>query len=598
MNPFRTWSQLVEPQARRRWVFQIIFAVFASVVESVGALLFVFLLTNISQPGDQLTLPVLGNLQQRFPGTSPEHLFLYVAIGIGLFFVFRSALVITQSYYQNRLIYDSGVSLSTRLLRLYLAHDYAWHLRRNSAVLIRNAYESVDVIVGYVFTPLVMVASDGLVVLGLMVVLFVKAPLITVIAMVVLGPLVYALLRVLQPRYGAVGVVDAEMTKGSLRALQQGLGGVKDIKLLGVENFFAVEFTRMRRIQARALTARSVMFNVARPVTDSVLILLILAFLAVERLSGGSTQGSLAILGLFAYAVFRMQPAVNRIVTNVGAIRYGAAAVELVTADLAEGDRHRDSAGAGSASPLGLTDRLTVEGVSLTYDGGTRALDGVSLEVSAGESIGIVGPTGCGKTTLIDVITALLRPDAGRVVADGRDVATSARAWQAGIGVVPQTIFLIDDTLRRNIALGMPDESIDEAAVAEAVRLARLGEFVDGLGDGLDTVVGERGVRLSGGQRQRVAIARALYRRPSIVIFDEGTAALDSLTEAELVRELDLLRGTRTIITVAHRLTTVRGCDRIVVMGAGRIVDVGTWDELTVSSEAFRSLAQAGRGRA
>jgi ATP-binding cassette, subfamily B, bacterial PglK len=597
-HPLRSLPLLIGRRRWPRWALQILLAVLVSLVEATGAVLILFLLDNITQAGNRLVVPVLGDLQQRFPGISGDRLFAYVAAGIGVFFLLRAVLVIAQSWLQNRLVYTTGAALSERLLRMYLARDLAWHLRRNSAELIRNAYESVTQIVGNVFIPVVAVAADGLLVIAVLTVLFVKAPVATAGALAVLAPLVFLLLRVLQPRYTRIGAINQETTKEGLQVLQQSFAGIRDIKIGGAEEYFEAAFRGARERQARALALRALLLDIPRPVVESTVILLLLSFLAWQRLSGSSTQSSLALLGLFAYAVLRVMPAINRLVANFGVIRFGGAAVDQIVDDLHELETAESAsalatpAAAARPAPLGLQRDLVVDGVSLRYpERDTPALDAVTLRIAAGESIGVVGPTGCGKTTLMDVITGVLAPDTGTVMADGADLRSRLREWQATIGLVPQTIFLIDDTLRRNIALGVDDADIDDAALQAAIRLAHLEIFVTELREGLDTVVGERGVRLSGGQRQRVAIARALYRRPAVLVFDEGTAALDNLTEAELVGELELLRGERTIVTVAHRLTTVRTCDRIVVMREGRIIDEGTWDQLLERSAEFRRLA-------
>ncbi|MEY3019528.1 MAG: hypothetical protein RLZZ272_512 [Actinomycetota bacterium] len=215
----------------------------------------------------------------------------------------------------------------------------------------------------------------------------------------------------------------------------------------------------------------------------------------------------------------------------------------------------------------------------------------MDLTIRRGETIGICGSTGGGKTTLVDVLTGLIPPTRGRILVDGVDLAGRERAWQAATGVVPQTVFLTDDSLRANIALGVRPKDIDRDALAAAVDLAQLRDFVSSLPDGLDTVVGERGVRVSGGQRQRIAIARALYRRPELLVFDEGTSALDNLTERELIAALDRLRGSHTVVMVAHRLSTIRDADRVVLVEGGRIAAQGTYDELLATNAAFRRLA-------
>jgi ABC-type multidrug transport system fused ATPase/permease subunit len=239
-----------------------------------------------------------------------------------------------------------------------------------------------------------------------------------------------------------------------------------------------------------------------------------------------------------------------------------------------------------------FTRDIRIDRVSYTYPKGNRAvLNHVSLAVPYGASVAVVGPSGGGKSTLIDILLGLLLPNSGSVLVDGVDTATSLRAWQSNLGYVPQTPYLLDDTLRRNIAFGVADAKVDEAAVADAVRMAQLTDLVASLPKGLDTEVGERGIRLSGGQRQRIVIARALYRRSAVLIFDEATSELDNQTEREITAAIDALAGQKTIIIIAHRITTVRNCDFIVFLVEGLVADVGSYEELLARNPDFRRLA-------
>jgi ATP-binding cassette subfamily C protein len=293
---------------------------------------------------------------------------------------------------------------------------------------------------------------------------------------------------------------------------------------------------------------------------------------------------------MFAYAGLRMMPATSAIVAAVNRIRYGQSVAETLVEDLEMVDRLSTPSGTPSNYVLEFRDSPELEGVSFRYDTGRPVLRGIDLEIQRGETIGIVGETGAGKSTLLDLILGLLEPSEGQVLVGGEDLRTVSRSWQDIIGLVPQTIYLLDDTIRRNIAFGLADSEIDDDTVRQAIQMARLESFIDQLDEGLDTVVGERGVRLSGGQRQRVAIARALYRRPQVLILDEGTASLDNVTEAELMKAIDPLKGSLTIIMVAHRLTTVMNCDRVILMRAGEVADEGTFEELRQRNLEFRKM--------
>jgi ATP-binding cassette, subfamily B, bacterial PglK len=325
-------------------------------------------------------------------------------------------------------------------------------------------------------------------------------------------------------------------------------------------------------------------------VIETALLGFILLYFGLAIARGDQSQETLSILGLFGYVGLRLQPSLQLIVGGLNALKFAAAPLEDLHADLLAVEALPETPRTPDPCPSGPVSCW--RDVTFQYEETDRpALSGIDLTIRPGEQIGICGPTGGGKTTLVDVITGLLQPTSGTVTVDGADLREHDRAWQRNLGVVPQMVFLTDDTFRHNIAFGVPDDEIDQTALDEAIDSAQLREFVDSLPEGLETVVGERGVRISGGQRQRIAIARALYHRPSVLVFDEGTSALDNTTEALLMESIERLRGDHTIILIAHRLSTVRSSDRVVFIEAGRISGQGTYDELVAENAAFRQLA-------
>jgi ATP-binding cassette, subfamily B, bacterial PglK len=314
----------------------------------------------------------------------------------------------------------------------------------------------------------------------------------------------------------------------------------------------------------------------------------------VALLAGEGLDVVVSTLGVFAYVGLRLQPSLRQIVSNLNSLRFGSAVLDDLEEDH---DRLAEEALADrSRVHLGnevFSDTIEFQNVSFAYPpGGTFALRDVDVRIRRGEFIGICGPTGGGKSTLIDLLIGLLEPTEGRVLIDGEDLRGREHWWQQQLGVVSQNIFLIDESLRRNVALGRSEDKVDEEALRRALSRSQLDDVVSQLPEGLDTVVGERGIKLSGGQRQRVAIARALYREPSVIVFDEGTSALDAATEAALVAALDELKTGRTLITVAHRIATVRHADRILVVSGGQVAASGTYDELQQDSQLFRSIAR------
>jgi ATP-binding cassette, subfamily B, bacterial PglK len=585
----RRYLDLIEPRMRGRWVGVVVLAILVSGLEAVGAVLVFGLVSLTTDPGASIDAPVVGDVTRWLPDLPEDQVLGIAAVAVAVFFLARALIVLGQRFFEAKTTQLTGVDLQSRLLERYLRLPYSFHLRRNSSQLIRNTSESVGEILGSVLGPAVRIITDGLVIVAMLVVLLLTAPLATVLAVVVLTPLVLLTLRVVQPRMARLGSVSQRESARSYQALQQGLHGYRDITVLGRQEFFLDAYRDARLTIARARYRRTALSAVPRVSIEAVAITFIAAFVGVSSLLGDGSAGSLPIIGLFAYAALRIMPALNHIVTSLNSMRFGGAALDDVEADLAL----RVPPAPSSAERLPFEREVRFENIDFTYDGTDQpTLHRIDLAIRRGESIGIVGATGAGKSTLIDLLVGLTTPTAGRITVDGINLVGREAAWQADIGLVSQHMFLLDDTVRRNIALGVADAEIDDQQVAAAVRLAQLEEFVASLPEGLDTTVGERGVRVSGGQRQRVAIARALYRQPSVLVFDEGTSALDNLTEAALTEALTRLRQQHTLVTVAHRLSTVQDHDRIVFLSEGRIVDVGPYEELARRSEEFRRLAR------
>jgi ABC-type multidrug transport system fused ATPase/permease subunit len=294
-------------------------------------------------------------------------------------------------------------------------------------------------------------------------------------------------------------------------------------------------------------------------------------------LLGKDVSEIVPVLSLFGVAAFRLLPSANQLLLSIQTIRF--AKPRLLS--LYEDSKLVHQIDSSTDSSLPFVEEIRIQDLSFTYDAVNEpALLDVNLVVRRGEAVGIIGSSGSGKSTLVDVLLGLLQPNSGQILVDNQNIQTNLRSWQNQIGYVPQTIFLTDDSLRRNIALGLPDNLVDEDAIVDALRAAQLQDFVAGLPDGLDTVVGERGVRLSGGQRQRIGIARALYNKPEVLVLDEATSSLDTETEHEVMKAVQALQGTKTVVIVAHRLSTVEYCDRLYRLENARVVDEGTFSEV------------------
>lgn len=593
----RKSMQLLGPARRTRFLLVGILSVLISGLEAVSALLVLVILQLVLEPGSVPEFPLLGDVGRFLPEASYEQLVLGAVAVFATFFVVRGGLFMFQQYALARVAENTGVMLADRLVDGYLSMPYEFHLRRNSSELIRNAYDNVQQVVAGVFTPMVTLMAEISMAVAMLVVLLIASVPATAVAVVAMGFVLALTMRVIQPRLKARGFQRQRAARSALQHLQQGLGGIRDIKILGKEAVFSRDFLAVRREMAEAQYTRTALAMSPRITMETTFLLLILAALAVA-VSTDQVTGILSTLGVFAYAGMRLQPSLQKIANAFNNLRFAEAAIEDMAADLDRLDastsaRRRDDR---DSARLPFREALELRDVGFRYEGAMHeALRGVHLAIQRGESIGIAGATGGGKTTLLDILCGLLEPTSGEFLVDGEPVRDHLRAWQRGLGVVHQNSFLIDDTLRKNIALGVHDEDINEDLLDRCIRLAQLEEVVAGLPDGVRTMVGERGIRLSGGQRQRITLARALYRQPEVLILDEGTAALDNETERAVIRGIESLTGEMTLIMVAHRLTTLQRCDRIVFLEHGKVSAIGRYQDLVASHAGFRRM-DAGMG--
>ena len=586
----KAWH-LMPASRRRRFVQVSMLAVLVSFLEAASALAIAVLLALVLQPGDLPDLPVLGDAGEIFPGATYESFTLWACAVFAGFFVLRAALFLFQQYATTKVVENTAVVLGEHLVEGYLSMPYEWYVQRNSSELLRNSWNNVQEVNQGVFQQLAELVAHLVLVVAMVGVLLATSVTLTVGAVGVLGTVLLSILALVQPRLKAYGQLRQQATREALKALQQAFGGARDLKILGAERVFSRTFGRARATMAD-LRVRTAVFSYLPRVAIEVAffgLLLTGVALAVTR---GDVTDILSSLGVFAYAGLRLQPSLQKISISVNQLRFNEPAVDelmegLDDLDRAVADRHAADAVPGD---LEFADELRFDGVTYRYPGtDVDALAGVDLRVPRGSSLGIVGVTGGGKSTLLDLMCGLITPTSGTVTIDGVDLEDRTRAWHRAIGVVHQQSFLIDDTLRANIAFGVPPDRIDDDRIASVVRSAQLEDVIEWLPEGLETVVGERGVKLSGGQRQRVTLARALYRRPKVLILDEGTASLDNETERLVID--DITTGDDvTLVMVAHRLTTVEDCDTIVMLDGGRVVATGSYQQLLETSAAFRQL--------
>jgi ATP-binding cassette, subfamily B, bacterial PglK len=534
-------------------------------------------------------------MYSQFNFGSESHFLIALGVLILLAFYVKAFL----SFQSQKKVFGVGYKLksqlSYRLLKAYLEAPYSFHLRINSATLIQNVIATTDSFCIGVAMPLLTSISNAVITLALML-LLIKASAMALILIGLLLPVVFGLLKILKSRLSYWSKEGWEASGEMIRILNHGLGGLKETRVIGCESYFEQQMAVQAQRLSQNLTLAQAYGNLPRFVIEAFMITFIISFtLLFVNLNKGAGQDLTSILGIFGLASIRLLPAISNLVSNINAVRSNAFAADRLFFDFKEIEKgeafpdlnlgfspnDRNLLPSLERSVLSFRKEIVVDNLTFQYPNSVKeSLSEISLTIEKGQSIGLIGKSGAGKTTLVDVILGLFVPQAGDIKVDGVSIYENLRTWQNMLGYVPQSIFLIDDTLERNIAFGVPDREIDRAKLSRAIEMAQLTEVVERLPEGIKTVVGERGVLLSGGQRQRVGIARVLYHEREILVFDEATAALDTATEQLVTEATKALSGIKTIIIIAHRLSTIEHCDCIYQLDGGKIIKSGNYREV------------------
>lgn len=581
LNVIRGVFALLPPGLRRRWLWLVPVSIVAALAEALGAAAVFALIAVLGDPASTRDMPVIGRLLGQLPWQGDRASVVGFTAIIVVFYWAKNALQLARESWRARISARSFAALSKRMLARALSVPYSVHLKTGPVEFQHSTINLARTVVTSVFASLLSIVVESAVILGILVVLLMLSPLSSLAAVTVLGGLAALVGSVTRRHAVRIGARSQVLEKETFTTMRDALHGLKAIRAAGREAFYLDEFARRQQGLISARTRFATLNAASRLIVESLFIGALLVAVAVLA-GGGLGFGVVATLGLYAYAGFRIIPSSNRIVLHLNNLSFGRPAAEQVI----EFDQKLERAleeqrPEAPGRKLAFEHELRLQGVSFRYEGAAvSALRDIELTIRPGESVGIVGPTGAGKSTLVDLLLGLLTPTAGRITVDGVDLREAPSAWRERLGYVPQDLIILDTSLRRNIGFGQPEADISQERVEAAIRLAQLGGLVARLPDGLDTRLGERGVRLSGGERQRVAVARAMYEEPELLLFDEATSALDNDTEQALTSALEALRGEKTQIVVAHRLTSVRGCDRLVLLRDGSVEAIGSYDSL------------------
>ena len=551
----------------------------------------------------------LSSLNQYLGLESINQFIALLGLAIVIVFYFKSFLYYQIQSYVLKFCYTQQVWLRLRMLRTYLSLPYTFYLKTNSAHIIQNISNESANFTYAIAIPLLNSIANAFVLVVLLL-LMAKTDLLATVS--ILGLLVITIVpfhcfRHTVARWGKEGL---EANTETIRVINHAIGGVKVTKLIGCESFFEDQLIAQSHKYAKAASRFHAFQQLPRIVVETLLITFVVGFVSLSLILEGRSDNLVAVLSIFAVASVRVIPSASQLITCMGTLRNAQPTLDRLYLDLKELETpesvsylkmsrkvnrktsSKDSAASFDVNPIKtqlFRDKITIDKIDYCYpQADTDALTDTCLTIRKGESIALIGKSGAGKTTLIDVFLGLLIPQSGDIQVDGLSIYDDLRSWQNSIGYIPQSVFLMDDTIERNIAFGVPDSQIDPHKVKNAIELAQLSELIAQLPQGIDTFVGENGVRLSGGQRQRIGIARALYHDREILVLDEATSALDNETESLISEALRQVGSTKTTIVIAHRLTTVQHCDRIYEMSNGKIVRSGSYQEIVMAGKNFQ----------
>lgn len=499
---------------------------------------------------------------------------LVAALALIVVYIVKNVYILFMYNLQYRYTFNNQRRVSYRIMQCYLSQEYLFHVDHNVSELIRNCSSDVN---GFfvVVLSVIQLVTEGCTCAFLVAFLLMQDVATTIMILVLMALFTLVVLGIFRKKLTQYGQRNRTLSALTSKWLLQAFQGIKDIKVANKEKYFLDSYDESYKKQVSIQRRQSVLSIAPRPIMETVCICGLLGFIALRIYMGGEMTEFVPVLSVFAVAAIRMLPSFNRISGYVGTIMFNKPSLEAVYEDLKSIEKLRQALEQDNEDEtvIELEKGIRCEDITFAYPSRPEKtiVDGVSLEIPKNRSVALVGPSGSGKTTLADIILGVLKPGKGHIYADDIDVYEHLHAWHSIVGYIPQAIYMIDDTVRANVAFGVAPEEIDDDDVWRALKEAQLDEFIKDQPEGLDTNIGSMGVKLSGGQRQRIGIARALYRDPKVLILDEATSALDTDTETAVMEAIDSLAGSKTMIIIAHRLTTIRNCDIIYEVKNGKI---------------------------
>lgn len=574
MNVYKRLKQLLNKKQKRTVLLLIILIFFSALLETLSVSVIIPLMTAVIDPDEifnhQIVADVLNTLNLTI--SDKDH-FIRILIGVTMgVFVIKNLYLLFLYFVQSSFVTKTEAATSVRLYNDYLGRPYEFYLNAD----VNAMFQTINKDIPHVFELLqesmkliTEIAVSACICIMLFIIDFKMTLSIALIMVVMLGFIVL----VLKPKLGGLGQKRVKQQVLTMKWMQQGVFGIKDAKVAHKEDHFLDNFTDAYNKLAGVTRKYTVFNNAPRLVIETVCIVGLLGYMLVCILSGQDMLEMIPTLTAFGLAAVRLMPGVNRISSHLSTIAYYEPSLNFICDNL---DFTNMSAidSAKNHERLALKDKITLNDITYAYPNSEKNIfDKASMEIKKGTSVGVMGPSGAGKTTVIDILLGLLKPASGTVCVDDTNIEDDYAGFLSNVGYIAQNIYMLDASIRDNVAFGVNEKDQDETRIWKVLEQAQMADFIKSLPEGLDTIIGDRGVRLSGGQRQRLGIARALYHDPEILVFDEATSALDTDTESAIMDAINILRGEKTMVIIAHRLNTIANCDQIYKVENGKITE-------------------------
>lgn len=495
-------------------------------------------------------------------------------IGLIFMYIFKNVFLVFLTYLQSRFVNNNRSRCTTNLLSQFLHRPYEYYLYAESSVIVRTIYGDMDNVFNLLFQCMSLVV-ELVVSVGLIIFLMVTDVKMMLVVVALLGMATLVIMKVIKPKLGEAGDKARDAQAGMYKWILQPASGIKDVKVLRKEGYCTEMYRDSVTRYSNYQVTNNVLTNMPRMLIETVTMVGVLSYVGVSMAMGVDMSTLTSLMSAFALAAMRLLPSVNRVNTYIANIAYFEPALNYIydnvdSADIR--DREYNAEKNSEAGEIEIAKEIKLSNITFAYPNTDKNIfDGADMVIPVGKSVGVVGPSGSGKTTIIDILLGLLKVQGGTVESDGKNIMDNYSSWLSHVGYIPQSIYMLDASIKENIAFGVPADELDEDRVWQVLEQAQMKEFVSSLPDGINSQIGERGVRISGGQRQRLGIARALYHDPELLIFDEATSALDNDTETAIMEAIDALHGSKTLVIIAHRLRTIENCDLIYEVRDGKI---------------------------